>query len=72
MTVECYAYTALPPEILALWKQAAVVKPIPPSRQGWEAPVAEEIPEKEEERPEPAEREEERELSSKEVSMHSM
>ncbi|KAK9979734.1 hypothetical protein ABG768_013148 [Culter alburnus] len=58
---------SLPPEILALWKQAAVVKPIPPSRQRWEVPVAEEIPETEEERPEPAEREEERELSSKEI-----
>ncbi|XP_067220153.1 meiotic recombination protein REC8 homolog [Chanodichthys erythropterus] len=63
---------SLPPEILALWKQVAVVMPIPPSRQRWEVPVAEEIPETEGERPEPAEREEERELSSKEVSKHSM
>ncbi|KAI2667267.1 Meiotic recombination protein rec8 [Labeo rohita] len=58
---------SLPPEILALWKQAAVVRPIPPAQQRWEVPVAEEIPEREQERPEPGEREEERELSSKEV-----
>ncbi|XP_056119702.1 meiotic recombination protein REC8 homolog isoform X1 [Rhinichthys klamathensis goyatoka] len=51
---------SLPPEILALWKQAAVVRPIPPSRPRWDVPAAEEIPEGEEERPEPAEREEER------------
>ncbi|XDV26913.1 hypothetical protein PO909_030532 [Leuciscus waleckii] len=68
---------SLPPEILALWKQAAVVRPIPPSRPRWDVPAAEEIPEREEERPEPAEREEERpepaereeerELSSREI-----
>ncbi|KAK2901325.1 hypothetical protein QQF64_014471 [Cirrhinus molitorella] len=58
---------SLPPEILALWKQAAVVRPIPPSLQRQEVPIAEEIPEREQERPEPGEREEERELSSKEI-----
>ncbi|XP_073705565.1 meiotic recombination protein REC8 homolog [Garra rufa] len=58
---------SLPPEILALWKQAAVVRPIPPSQQRRELPVAEEIPEREQERPEPGEREEDRELSSKEI-----
>ncbi|XP_052405258.1 meiotic recombination protein REC8 homolog [Carassius gibelio] len=59
---------SLPPEILALWKQAAVLRPIPPSRQRREVPVAEEIPEREQERPEPGQREEEeRELSSKEI-----
>lgn len=72
LTVKCYAYTGLPPEILALWQQAAVLRPIPPSRQRGEVPVAEEIPEREQERPEPEQREEERELSSKEVSIHSM
>ncbi|KAK7158795.1 hypothetical protein R3I94_005206 [Phoxinus phoxinus] len=51
---------SLPPEILALWKQAAVVRPIPPSRPRWDVPAAEEMPEREEERPEPADREEER------------
>ncbi|XP_051990874.1 meiotic recombination protein REC8 homolog [Xyrauchen texanus] len=54
---------SLPPEILALWKQAAVVRPIPPSEFHWEVPVEEEIPEREEERHEP----EEEELSSKEI-----
>ncbi|KAF4116838.1 meiotic recombination protein REC8 homolog isoform X1 [Onychostoma macrolepis] len=53
---------SLPPEILALWKQAVVLRPIPPSRQR-----REEIPEREQERPEPGQREEERELSSKEI-----
>lgn len=68
LTVKCYAYTGLPPEILALWKQAAVLRPIPPSWQRREVPVAEERPEREQERPEPGQREEEeRELSSKEV-----
>ncbi|XP_051556010.1 meiotic recombination protein REC8 homolog [Myxocyprinus asiaticus] len=63
LTVECYAYTGFPPEILALWKQAAVVRPIPPSEFLWDVPVEEEIPEREEERHEP----EERELISKEI-----
>ncbi|XP_077062592.1 meiotic recombination protein REC8 homolog [Siphateles boraxobius] len=58
---------SLPPEILALWKQAAVMRPIPPSWPRWDVPAAEEMPEREEERPEPAEREEERELSSREI-----
>ncbi|XP_056599560.1 meiotic recombination protein REC8 homolog [Triplophysa dalaica] len=57
---------SLPPEILALWKQAAVTKPILPSRRRWSVPEAE-IPEREEQREEPREVEQERELSSKEI-----
>ncbi|XP_057189546.1 meiotic recombination protein REC8 homolog [Triplophysa rosa] len=57
---------SLPPEILALWKQAAVIKPILPSRRRWAVPEAE-IPEREEQREEPREVEQERELSSKEI-----
>ncbi|KAA0718900.1 Meiotic recombination protein REC8 -like protein [Triplophysa tibetana] len=57
---------SLPPEILALWKQAAVTKPILPSRRHWSVPEAE-IPEREEQRDEPREVEQERELSSKEI-----
>ncbi|XP_039517176.1 meiotic recombination protein REC8 homolog [Pimephales promelas] len=51
---------SLPPDILPLWKQAAVVRRIPPSWPRWDLPAAEEIPEREDERPEPAVREEER------------
>ncbi|XP_056320767.1 meiotic recombination protein REC8 homolog [Danio aesculapii] len=59
---------SLPPEILALWKQAAVVKPIPPSGQRWEIPEAEETPEREEEeRPPPPEPEVDQEISSTEI-----
>lgn len=56
---------------MALWKQAAVVKPILPSRRRWPVPEAEELPEREEHREEPREVEPERELSSKEVSIYS-
>ncbi|XP_073779004.1 meiotic recombination protein REC8 homolog isoform X2 [Danio rerio] len=59
---------SLPPEILTLWKQAAVVKPIPPSEQRWEIPEAEETLEREEEEcPQPPEPEVDQEISSTEI-----
>ncbi|XP_049339100.1 meiotic recombination protein REC8 homolog [Astyanax mexicanus] len=53
--------TSFPPEILELWKQCAVIRPIPP------LPQREEVREEEEQREEPEEKEAEPEIASKEV-----
>ncbi|XP_036451907.1 meiotic recombination protein REC8 homolog [Colossoma macropomum] len=57
---------SLPPEILQLWKQGAVIRPIPPSPRREVLREEEAVPEREREREEP-EREMEQELVLREV-----
>ncbi|XP_072543112.1 REC8 meiotic recombination protein b [Salminus brasiliensis] len=58
---------SLPPEILELWKQGAVIRPIPPTPRREEVREEEAAPERERGREEPEEREAEREIIFKEV-----
>ncbi|KAL7879488.1 hypothetical protein SRHO_G00017420 [Serrasalmus rhombeus] len=58
---------SLPPEILQLWKQGAVIHPIPPSPRRGVLREEEAVPEREREREELEEREREQELILREV-----